>query len=648
MRVRVSTCVCVRGLHHVWCSFAVCVVGQEDRSASDIMMIGSRRRSCSRASSSGAALASAWGVVTLCLLIVAAAAAATAAVGDAAEETVSSSPVLENGPFEISVLTGGSEALDDLFEVCAHPTAGAVEQTVDKDGVCGGREIVSLRPAEGKDSVFLALYKTSGGGQYGLAVSLLGACEAALAPGARTVTVDFVVTPDRVLHISTPGGLSGVNCRTELPLDSPALFAECQEPLAECERDSAARLDDVQALLGDMQEVNDQLQAQQDSAAAEREALAAELAEARAANDEFAEALDASRGQLQDLKAAHGLLEEEHRTLENAATAAAAARAEVEAQLQVTLKQQHDEMALRKSAEAEAEELRQALTGTQADLESQFVALRSKLSEVTNELHDVAAQKAEISNENRELAAANAQARAQADELQHRTDKLSSDKEGLETALADLRLEMHGVREELSTVSEERDSLRTAAASDPHALVDVLMAHKEKLVLGAGTALAIVIGLTALIVRSRASATTTMAPTGAASNSETKQPTKPAAPGNKGQKKKLARAEALAAAHKKELEAAQSKIAELEGKELPELRHLLREAQHKFKREIESACARQAADHEAAEREMNEEIEQLKLQLQHRGKVRGVLALGIARNCCGCTAVTASCACALL
>ena len=572
-------------------------------------MVGAHRRRLHRTAPCGVGCAVA---VALCLLIVvvvaACAAAADGAVRDAATELAG------NGSFEISVLIGGSEALEDLFEVCAHSSTDAVEQTVDKDGICGGREIVSIRPAEGEDSVFLALYKTSGGGQYGLAVSLLGACEAKLAPGARTVTVDFVVTADRVLHISTPGGLSGVNCRTELPLDSPALFVECQEPIAECERDLAARVDDMRALLGDAQVENDHLKAKHETSAAECEILAANLMQARVSKEMFAETLDMSQRQLRELKAAHSLLEEEYHTLEKSASAATAARDQVEAQLQVALVNQNDEMTLRKSAEMEAAELRQALLGTQAELESQFVALRSKLSDVTKELQDVVQQKDYVMGENRQLTVDNSHANSLVNELRHSTDQLSSDKDELETALAALQVEANHIQAELLTVSEERDALRSVATSHPHALMDVLMVHKEKLVLGAGTALAVVVGLTALIVRSQRPTTV------ATSNIETKQRTNPL-PRNKGQKKKLERAEALAATHKKELLAAQSKIAELEGKELPELRHLLREAQHKFKREVEDACARQAADHEAAQSELGDEMERLKLELQDRSKV---------------------------
>ena len=220
----------------------------------------------------------------------------------AVAETTSTSDVIDGGDdggdhggsgdggFQLNILAGDQDSLEDLFGVCAHPPGdGVVTNDVDKDGICGGREIVTFgtgwsaedADAGGDSSVFVSVYKTSGGGDHGLAVSLLGACYAHAAPGTpQVVTIVFVVSADRVLHLSTLGGLTGENCRTDIPLDDPALFQECEAPVATCEQEAEKQAAEMESAARLLEDENALLLAKQAQTVAERDELATQLHEA--------------------------------------------------------------------------------------------------------------------------------------------------------------------------------------------------------------------------------------------------------------------------------------------------------------------------------------------------------------------------------
>jgi hypothetical protein len=264
-----------------------------------------------------------------------------------------------DGSFKIQMLPDGSAGFEELFEVCTH--GGAAREVVgdesegERDSVCGEKsQVISLFADDGATSYFFAVYKTSGGGDHGLAISLLGACYAALLPGKSMVSIQFRVSEDRVLHVSSPGGLSGQHCRTEIPLNDPAVFIECEAPL------------------GELQEVNNAMQEAQSSVQAERDALAAELSAARAEQAAASDRQIALQGQLDRAQGRAGDLEEDVKRLESIRDAETSRLASSVAKLE----KDRDALAARLAAEeAGAEQLRQALTSTHSELETKYAVV---------------------------------------------------------------------------------------------------------------------------------------------------------------------------------------------------------------------------------------------------------------------------------
>lgn len=157
-------------------------------------------------------------VVALCVCLCSAVTVAGSGDGTDVDDT----PV---APFRLHVLPRtppeAAELPDplDLFELCSF-TGGALSATDNDDGICGGKEKVTLRSANGETSYFDLLYSSFDPFQ----VVLLGQCQLNAPQGSDSsaTAVHFTLSSDLLLELSTSGDLVG--CATSINLRDPSVF----------------------------------------------------------------------------------------------------------------------------------------------------------------------------------------------------------------------------------------------------------------------------------------------------------------------------------------------------------------------------------------------------------------------------------------